>query len=169
MNNSEKYSVSRPYPPTDECFTTDLPFSRALIPALLGELQTVSDYIYQSILLEKEYPYLSKTLEGIAIVEMRHYKMLSQLIYALGLDPHINNRIRTLPLGILDKNDETVLYKVKKTLLQNISEEDSAKEEYRKLANCSHDSKIAKILERIADDEELHSEIFSKILHKLPL
>ena len=169
MNNSEKYSVSLPYPPTDVCFETELTFARALIPSLLGELQTVSDYIYQSIILEKEYPELSKTLEGIAIVEMRHYKMLSQLIYALGLDPHINNRIRTLPLGILYENDENVLCKIKKTLLQNISEEDSAKEEYRKLANCSHDSKIAKILERIADDEELHAEIFSKTLHKLPI
>ena len=126
MNTSEKYSVSLPYPPANESFATDLNFARSLIAPLLGELQSVSDYIYQSIILEKEYPSLSKTLEGIAIVEMRHYKMLSQLIYALGLDPYINNRIRTLPLGILDKNDEIILCKVKKALLQSISEENSA-------------------------------------------
>ena len=70
-------------------------------------------------------------------------------------------------LDILDKSTEEILYKVRKTLAQNISGEKSAKEEYRKLAKCSCDSKISKILERIADDEELHEEIFEKILYKI--
>ena len=167
MNTSEKYSIALPLPQVNECFEKDIAFANALNTSRLGELQTISEYIYQSIILEKKYPDISKTLEGIAIVEMKHYKILSQLMYALGVDPQTNNRIRTLPLGILDKNEETVLCKVRKTLLQNISEENSAKEEYRKLAKCSHDPKIAKILERIADDEELHSEIFSKLSSKL--
>ncbi len=167
MNMNEKYSVSLPYPSVSKCIEKDVSFASSLNTLRLGELQTISEYIYQSILLEDEYPDIAKALESTAIVEMRHYKILSKLMCELGADPYLNNRIRTLPLNISDKNDKNISCKVKKALTQHISEENSAKEEYLRLANCSRDPEITKILERIAYDEELHSELFDKILHKL--
>ena len=165
MNINEKYSVSLPYPTISKCIKNDVSFASSLNASRLGELQTISEYIYQSILLESEYPEIAKALEGIAMVEMRHYKILSQLMHKLGADPNINNRIRTVPMNISDKNGKDILCKVKKTLLQNTAEESSSKEEYLRLAKCSPYPEIAKILKRIADDEELHSEIFDKILN----
>ena len=167
MNMNEKYSASLPYPPISKCFEKSLSFASSLNASRLGELQTISEYIYQSILLEAQYPEVAKALEGIAMVEMRHYKILSELMHKLGVDPYLNNRIRTVPMNISGKNGKDILCKVKNALLQNISEENSSKEEYLRLAKSSPCSEIANILERIADDEGLHSEIFDTILQKL--
>ena len=167
MNMNEKYSVSLPYPTISKCIKNDVSFASSLNASRLGELQTISEYIYQSILLESEYPEVAKTLEGIAMVEMRHYKILSELMHKLGTDPYLNSRIRTVPLNTSHKSDKDISCKVKKTIEQNMAEENSSKEEYLRLAKCSHDPEIAKILERIAADEELHFGIFDKALHKL--
>ena len=37
-------------------------------------------------MLEEHYPEISKALEGIAMVEMRHYKILSHLMLELDVD-----------------------------------------------------------------------------------
>ena len=100
-------------------------------------------------MLEEHYPEISKALEGIAMVEMRHYKILSQLMLELGVDPYLNNRIRTLPMDISDKNGKDIICKVKKTLLRSMAEESDANEEYLKLAKCSGNKKTQKFLKEL--------------------
>jgi rubrerythrin len=166
MNNGEKYSGSSPYPSVSKDIEKDLNLAGCLNASKLSELQTISEYIYQSIVLEEKYPDIAKMLEKTAMVEMRHYKILSQLIYRLGGDSGLNNRIRTLPLDILYKSDCEAVQKIRKTLLKNKYEEDSAAKEYRRLSKLSDDRKISRILERIGEDEELHAENFDMLLRK---
>ena len=54
------------------------------LSAAKSEMTAIHQYTYQAWRLEKDYPEISKTLSEIAMVEMRHFHRLGQLISCWG-------------------------------------------------------------------------------------
>jgi len=128
----------------------------------LSELTAVNQYSFQGIYLN-DYKDLSKILENISIVEMRHLKILGELIEKLGLIPYYAtyNNNKPIPWNS-DYVNFTINYR--EMLVSDINGENDAIKEYKKIINMTDDSNIKAIINRIILDEERHIEILKKLL-----
>lgn len=133
-----------------------------LYAGMVSELSAVSQYSFQAIYLN-EYKELSKILENISIVEMRHLKILGELIEALGLIPYYVTYKNNKPIPWnSDYIDFTLNYR--DMLINNIKKENEAINNYKEIINMTDDTNIKNIINRIILDEERHIEILSKLL-----
>ena len=116
-------------------------------------------YLYQSFVIDDQ---ISKTLKGIAIVEMHHLDLLARTINLLGLDPkyEINKRPWTTQYVKYDKT-------LSQMMLTNIHNETLAIKNYRLLIKAIDDRYIKQLLRRIIIDEEIHLKIFNDIYDKV--
>lgn len=129
---------------------------------IISELSAVTQYIYHSIYLSKEYPYISKVLKKISIVEMHHLDILGELIMELGISPKY---------GVIKKNKFTywsskyINYEntLKSMIYADITSEKDAIINYNKHLSQIDDTYIKEIIERIIIDEECHLKIFQDI------
>lgn len=165
MNNGN-YAAQKPYPPTDT-FGNDPRAARSLFALRDGELEAVSEYIYQSIIFGEIYPKLATLLEGIAMTEMKHYRLLSEAIQALGANPSVNSRIRTSQLDISRDTPSMAPYAARRALKSDIAEETATAKSYRGAASHTCDKALSDLLVRIAEDEELHTVLLTGALNSI--
>ena len=131
-----------------------------------SEMTAIHQYTYQAWLTEKDYPEISKTLSEIAIVEMRHFHRLGQLIVLLGGTPKFFSYQRGTALPWSGKavgytND------IRQMLKADIAAEEAAYLMYTRQARWIKDAKAAANLARIAQDEKLHKAVLNKLLQEL--
>lgn len=127
-----------------------------------GELEAISNYIYQSILFEGSAPIVSEMLECIAMVEMEHFRLLGRTILLLGANPAIKTAFKTTHLN--RKGD--VVSRIEKALSEDVESEKRAAEFYNKTARYTKDRTLASLLKRLAADEEHHAKLLSDMLKK---
>ena len=120
------------------------------LSAAKSEMTAIHQYTYQAWRLEKDYPEISKTLSEIAMVEMRHFHRLGQLISLLGGTPKFFSYQRGITLPW---NGKMVDY--------------TADIPYTRQSQCVKDAKVAANLARIAQDEKLHKAVLNKFLQDL--
>ncbi len=166
MQNTGIYAARRPYPSLN-AISTDPRFAAKLEPLRISKLNSISDYLYESIIFENVYPWLSTLLEGIANVEARHFKMLSTLISRLGGDPAINCHMRNIPIDISENTNSIAPRVARRILTQAISREKNTATEYRNLSGSCKDKKIGDILMRIAEDEDIHINILDTAYNRI--
>ena len=163
-----KYTLDTPYPSIKE-LDTNIEYSQIILSNLGGlhsEMNAVSLYFYNHIILENQWPQLSKAMIQIAIVEMRHLQILGELIRELGVYP-----IYLDP--IVDQHEfwsaKYVNYEVnlKEMLILNMEAEQKAILQYNSLIHVIEEEDVKTILKRIVLDERLHLEIFEKLLQSL--
>lgn len=164
MNNKLNPIVDIPYPKID-IKEKDPKFAYKIFKLYAGEVSeftAVSQYSYQSIYLN-EYKELSKILEDIAITEMRHLKILGELIKVLGLNPYYvtYNDNRPIPWDA-DNVNFTINYR--EMLVSDIEKEKLAINDYNKLASETNIQNIKDIINRIIMDEKRHIEVLSILL-----
>jgi bacterioferritin len=134
--------------------------SKLLMPSYGGaasEMTAILTYSFQSYISLKT-PELKQTLEGVALNEMHHHKMLGTAIYKLGGYPVMGGRTYW--------NGSFVNYTLdpKKFLQQNIMAEETSILNYeRTILNLKTES-VKLLLERIILDEEQHIKIFKELL-----
>ena len=132
----------------------------------VSEDTAIHQYMFQSIVLQKETKEVAEILEQIAIVEMRHLQILGELIRELGVYP-----IYLDP--IVDQHEfwsaKYVNYEVnlKEMLILNMEAEQKAILQYNSLIHVIDEEDVKTILKRIVLDERLHLEIFEKLLQSL--
>ena len=132
---------------------------------LEGELSAITQYSYETLDIFMKYPQVSKELEKIAMVEMRHLEILGKIIKLLGLKPEYkyynssNNYYTYWNASSLDYNTD-----IKEILLNDIRIERIAIANYEFHINLINDKYIKKILYRIVEDEILHIECFKELL-----
>ena len=166
---SKPLTLNEPFPTTDGICPDA--YSLAVIsPAYAsstGELNAILQYLYHVFNFEhhglNEY---AETLEGIAIAEMLHLKLLGETIIALGAQPIF---CQYPPTAYNFYSTKFVLYSRN---LINMIEDDIMGEkhaicQYSKMLKRLKNEHVKAIVSRILEDEKLHLEALTKILNKL--
>ncbi|MCI8553836.1 MAG: rubrerythrin family protein [Clostridiales bacterium] len=159
---------SAPYPPL-ETEGPNRQYARILMTDLASrhsEMSSITQYLYQSWTLEKEFASIAETLSRIARVEMHHLNMLGQLILLLGGDPRL-----ICPRGrrLVPWNGAMPFYgrQIKPMLQSSLQEETGAVDGYLRQSHLIRDEKVSCVLQRIALDEQLHVRILQGYLDTL--
>ena len=165
--NSMQFPValSQPYPSPAE-ITPNKRDARILHQSFASpqsEMTAITSYLYQSWVLQRDYPEFARTIQRIAQVEMHHLNLLGDLITRLSGNP---NYISFQPRGSTFWSGRMVpqFDKIGKYLEWDIQGERTAARQYQQQAKEIQDGKISALLLRLAEDELLHAEIFRSIL-----
>ncbi len=159
------YHVDLPYPKVNG-LSVNKKQAQLLMSGYSGqisELTTVTQYAFHKIkcMRNKE---IYDTLQGIFLVETHHLELLGNCINQLGVEPHY--KILLTDKAIFWQSD-VVNYEntVKDMILADIEGEKQAVQYYEKTANIIGNEKIKALLLRLAQDEKLHVQIFTKLYH----
>jgi len=165
----EGLTVDLPYPSMDG-IEKDLRTARLIEQAYAGvhsELTAILQYIYHVLYFEEEGKKdTAGTLLKIAIAEMRHVKILGELLIKLGGDPIYATR-SIFDIRFFNAGYVTYSKTPKKMLLDDITSEMLAISEYDELIKKTESEKVAAVLARIRLDEELHVTALKKELKEL--
>lgn len=155
--NDSRTADTEKYPDTSKALN-DPQLARDAYRAYLGELEAISEYVYQSLMLEEFLPELAKLFESIAIEEMGHFEELGRLVRNLGGNPVINTRVNS---GTITQDKDSVCHNriiAMRKVAQNIEAENAASLTYRKLSERTRDERIRALFLILAEDEERHSK-----------
>lgn len=166
MNDTSIYGAALPYPPIDDV-AKNLKFAGFVVETRNDELEAISEYLYQSIMFSEPYPELATLLEGIAGVEMIHFRLLSELLLKLGINPILNTRVRNYAIDISEDSPSTAPRAARRAILRDIEAENAAETMYLKLAASTNDKSASDLLQRIAKDEEKHVELLKNALETI--
>ncbi len=125
-----------------------------------GELTAITQYIYEHI--EYDYqPKMSNILLKIAIEEMRHIKILGEIIKKLGGNPiYVNSQKKQWT----SENVKYSFENLNEMLRYNIKSEEKAIEGYKRAIRYTKNIYLKNIFERIILDEQKHIEVFMKLI-----
>lgn len=156
------YQINLPYP-KPQVERENIEYAKILSNDYAGSISESTQihlYMYQALVLENDYPYISNVLENIAIVEMKHLKLLGRTIKLLGLKPKFVTFSEDNIKQFWTSANVNYTTSLQNILKQNIKTETIAIETYKEHKNKIDDSHIKVLLERIIKDEELHLSIF---------
>ena len=166
---SKPLIINEPYPTTDGICPDA--YSLAVIsPAYAsstGELNAILQYFYLFFNFEKhDLNDYAETLEGIAVAEMLHLKLLGETIMALGAQPIY---CQNPPTAYNFYSTKFVSYSRN---LVNMIEDDIMGEkhaicQYSRMLTRLKNEQVKAIVSRILEDEKLHLETLKEILNKL--
>ena len=158
MNRNEGQPQSMRFRPTlGGCVIQDAKMARSIEESYLEKLQAAAAYTYRSIMTKEVDCTVSALFEEIAEEEDEHFRLLGELILALGANPTVRTGIRVPPISGCDRKEETV-----RTLLQVI--EEAIKEEKRKidrlqiLMGKTDDRVVRSLLDYLISDGHRHVE-----------
>lgn len=130
-----------------------------------GELNAILQYVFQSFYFDGDSENdVKKVLNGIALAEMMHLEMLGDLLYKLGVAPAFFN---TKTASFYCANGVQYAQNKKKMILDDISSELKAINDYSNAMCKIGDSDVSALLARIRMDEDLHVLALKEILGKL--
>ncbi|MCI8394239.1 MAG: hypothetical protein HFH86_01995 [Bacilli bacterium] len=159
-----KYRVELPYPSVAE-IQRNPEIAKLIMHAYAGEVSedtAIHQYLFQSVILQEKNPEVSKILEQISEVEMRHFRLLAEMIRNLGVYPiYLDPNFHTYNYF----TSRYVSYEVdfKCLLKADIEAEQNAILNYESLIAVISDEAVCNVLRRIILDETLHLEIFEKL------
>ena len=159
--------INKPYPKI-QVSNPNLYYAQLLLNDYAGinsELTSITEYIFQDFNFFNTYPEISKYLNTIAKVEMKHLSILGKLIKLLGLNPEF--RFSNKPDITTYWNSTYINYDtyIPSMLKDDITLEKIAIKNYQKDIEIIKDKYITKILERIIEDEKLHIKCFEYLLN----
>ena len=128
---------------------------RSIVKAREDELNAVSEYIYQSILLEDTHPELAALLDSIAMDEMKHFRGLSRMLYCMGCDPGVRGTVKSSRI----KTEDGRVCGIGKLLASDIADEKRSERDYLCLAASTGDPVAACFFTNLADDEARHVKL----------
>lgn len=160
-----KYAIDLPYPSIDD-LDVNVTYGQIMLSNLSGlhsEMNAISLYFYNSIILKKTHPKLMRIMEEIAKVEMHHLKIFADMCFLLGVDPRLwdcqNDYLEYWSPGF------NIYPRQIHTMLENaIIQEQNTISIYSHQAETIDEPIICDMLKRIILDEQLHVEIFQDYL-----
>lgn len=162
------FADSSPYPPL--CIERPNPgyASEMLtnIGACSSEMSTVSLYIYNSTILTDRNQEFAQIFHKISMVEMRHLSTFCHLAHMLGADPRLwtCNGKRPCYWSPACNRYPMQLDALLKNAIQ--TEQDTILK-YRRQTEQIRDAYIVDLLNRIILDEQLHVQIFCRMLEEV--
>lgn len=166
MNFQQLYNVldevdNEPYPKIEN-IKPNYNFGRMVYDSYsgsYGELTAILQYVYEDI-TNKDNSNLERVLMRIAMDEMKHFKILGELLVELGFIPYYmgsrNNKW-------CSDNVKYKFYSTDEMLKYNIEGEKDAIREYKNLIELTDQKCIKNLLRRIIKDEENHIKIFNSL------
>ena len=131
-----------------------------------SEMNAVSLYFYNSLILNPDYALWARCFHAISIVEMRHLHIYADLAWQMGLDPLLWS-LKKQGLRYWSPSYNLYPRAVREVLLNALNSEQAAIQKYSQQAQQIEDESIVQILQRIILDEEHHVEIFQSMLAEL--
>lgn len=131
-----------------------------------SEMNAVSLYFYNSLILNPDYASWASCFHAISIVEMRHLHIYADLAWQMGLDPRLWSLQKQGP-RYWSPSYNHYPRAVRDVLLNSISSEQAAIQKYSKQAQVIENESIVHILQRIILDEEHHIALFQAMLSEL--
>ncbi|MGL5244074.1 MAG: ferritin-like domain-containing protein [Sarcina sp.] len=161
--------VDAPYP-TPQVTCKNCCYANKLLESYAGKVSahtSIDLYVYQSIITQATWPEFSTLIRGIAIVKMKHLRLLGEVIKLLGGKPDFKTMKNCNPMAWTANyvNPNTNIKDILKIDIQN--ETDNIKH-YTNHIQCIKDPLVVKLLERIVLDDKQHLQCFNKILSTLP-
>lgn len=142
-----------------------------------SEIQAVVQYLYHHKTINNSH--ISAALECIALIEMKHYEVLEDLIRQLGGKPvqynsnkaywnteNISYGDRDILSLKYDDEDAKERHIVRKKLMLDIKGEINAINGYKFIKNNISDKYIRRVIDKIISDEEAHIEVFEALIRK---
>ena len=169
--NYSEYEVKTPYPKIEITMKEPITIKKVICAyaGTKGEITASTQYVYQSFIMHPINKNFHKILERIAIKEMQHMEILSDILIQLGVNPkfctYIDNNINlcnnwsTCNLKYITSPVEFLKY--------NICLEESAIKEYNSIIETSEDENLNLVISRIIEDEESHLKLFKAMLNIL--
>ena len=130
----------------------------------VSELGAISEYSYQTIILENEFPVAADILECISVTEMKHFHCLGRLILGSGIDPAIrfSGRGGRQKTGLRPITVDEGWFR--NAILTDIAAENDAVRMYEEIAHEASSGELKAIINRIILDERHHAELLTDLL-----
>lgn len=164
-SNACKVNLDLPYPPI-QLEHSKPEYALAMLSNIgssNSEMNAVSLYFYNSVILEPDYAELAKCFHQISVVEMHHLKIFGNLAYQLGADPRlwsVQNRSKRYWTPAYNRYPRSL----RMVIENSIRGEVATVQKYTRQAETICDANIVEILKRIILDEQHHIEILHTIL-----
>lgn len=152
MNQPSQHG--RQYPPfrptLKGCVGRDPALARMLKPCYLDALYAVAAYTYRALLCEREDAALSELFDEIAVDGAEHFRLLGDLILALGGDASIRAQMRVdTPQGREESGGVQML-------AQALQEERGRVDRYQTLMGRTQDRIVRSVLSHLLADVQHH-------------
>lgn len=162
-----KYTIDTPYPSIEE-LDINVDYGQMMLSNLGGlhsEMNAVSLYFYNSIVLQDTWKELAEAMKCISMVEMHHLHIFANMCYRLGVDPRLwdcqNDLLEYWSPGY------NVYPRQIHTMLENaIKQEQNTIATYHYQMTCIQEPIIQNMLKRIIEDEQHHVQIFETFLQE---
>lgn len=76
------------------CVAKDLRMARWIEECYAGALASMAAYTYRSLMTEQSDPALSRQLDSMSAEKAEHFRLLGELILALGAEPGLRAQVR---------------------------------------------------------------------------
>lgn len=164
--NSEK----RPYPPFHPtlkgCVAHDRRMSRALEDCYAAELHAVAAYTYRSLLCEPADRTLSDLFNTLALEEIEHFRLLGELIIALGGNPTLRTRVQVESFPLCHGDSACSEREARCMIEDAIREEKVLVDCYETLMSRTEDRVVRSVFSHLIADEQAHVSSLIKIQPK---
>ena len=136
------------------------------IGACSSEMSAVSLYLYNNIILTDSNREFAEIFHKISIVEMHHLQVFARLAHMLGADPRLWTVVNNRPCYWSPACNHYPT-QIRQLLGNSLQGEEDAILKYRRQTCLIQDTYIAALLNRIILDEQMHVEIFRKMLQEI--
>lgn len=140
----------------------NIPLANEAARARAGELNSISEYLYLSIVFADALPELSEYFERLSMEEMHHHRALGELILRLGCDPAERSAVRNSGrINLCEDRDSRAPVAATRALKNNIMDERRASENYRRLAAIAErcgDLASVSLFSKLSADEARHAK-----------
>ncbi|MBQ7346756.1 MAG: hypothetical protein IJW55_02265 [Clostridia bacterium] len=157
-HHSEKKSFPPFHPTLQGCVVRDQRFARALEESYLEELYAISAYVYRSLLTAGHNKALSELFEELAKDEMRHFRLLGELILALGGNPTICTQLRVGSPDGMGNSCAPTCRGTSRMVSDSLREEKRGIDRYQTLMGRTQDRVVRSVISHILSDEHRHVE-----------
>ena len=162
-----QYTLDIPYPPVTD-LDMNIEYGQIMLSNLGGlysEMNAVSLYFYNQIILENCWKELANAMHCVSVVEMHHLEIFAQMACRLGVDPRLweckNDFLEYWSPGY------NVYPRQINTMLENaIVQEKHTIHLYQQQIAYIQEPTIQEALKRIILDEEHHVQIFESFLNE---
>lgn len=165
MSRLPKDASCPPFRPVLEgCVVRDYRMARALGELYQSELYTIAAYLWRSLMSEKHDRDLSDLFDLFAREEIEHFRLVGELISALGGIPMLYTQIRIDPSRYVEKTGTQFLERL---MREAIRDGKRMVDCYQTLMGQTNDRVVRSVLSHIISDEHRHIEQLRKEIDKL--
>lgn len=156
-HHQEKKNLPPFHPVFEGCVVRDPCMANAVGESYLEELYAIVSYNYRTTIARGCNKPLAELFDRIAKEEMRHFRILGELILSLGGNPAVCTHLRigvsdAIPMGRGSAGAAA------RMIADSLCEERRGIDRYQTLMGCTRDRVVRSVLAQILDDEQRHVE-----------